>query len=595
MKVVTNTVQEAATERQQKAEVNAFHEQMLALVKAEPDMLECAVKSALTGDPVTLYGAIHAHQKTQIQALDKRLQEEQDQAAAAASQLVTERQSAQQLQQDNEQALLEQRKKTQAAVARAEEQTALCNTLQQSLQEAVVNNQKLLGVHQLSESRDAALGDAVQRETAAARKSEQDARRVSRMAMSQLQEVAAANSQAQLLVDELALQKQALEQLQDDLRAGQKNHEHQLTCMRDSNFPAAQAESIAALQREQTVAKTDATEAAKEAAKESAAAAAQGEDNLKELSGQRREALERADKLQAEVTKLRNTGGGHCSNAAVATSQTEKDEADSAGVSESEQEVRGRAAFPQGSAKATAGSTHVGECEWCHEGSHELKNCPLVNLLQEDAVAPKEPKEQAWQMVQPATPKPPRQQASQGRQQGKGKKRGKHGGKGQALAGGAATSSGNPSSRHPHSTGGSAPLQTPHRTPADHTLLGPRTPASPSSSSHDPKQLAAQHTPHNQGKASALPPGDGPPAPSPLIQAKQFGVSSLPIKYRCLEMASAAAMLCCNESKVWQLVWRQLSVNWLCGTGSNAWSRLKGPAATTAPGPSTASNEPGAS
>lgn len=29
MKVVTNTVQEAATERQQKAEVNAFHEQML--------------------------------------------------------------------------------------------------------------------------------------------------------------------------------------------------------------------------------------------------------------------------------------------------------------------------------------------------------------------------------------------------------------------------------------------------------------------------------------------------------------------------------------------------------------------------------------
>ncbi|KAL3143048.1 hypothetical protein ABBQ38_003323 [Trebouxia sp. C0009 RCD-2024] len=560
LKVVTDTVQQAAAERQQKAEVNAFHEELLALVQSEPHMLEFAVKSALTGDPVILYRAIHAHQKTQIQALDKRLQEGQDQAAAAASQLVTERQNAQQLQLDHEQALLEQKKKTQAAVARAEEQTSLCNTLQQSLQEAVVNNQKLLettqGVQQLSESRDAVLSDAVQRETAAVRKSEQDAREVSRLAMLKLQaaeqevtqltaqlatqavaaskEVGAAKSQAQLLVEELALQKRALNKLQDDLQAGQKKHQNQLTRMRQSKFPAAQAESIATLQRELTVAKTDAT-TAKEAAKESAAAAAQAEDRLKQLSGQQTEAVERADRLQAEVARLRNTGGDHCSETA---------EADSAGVSESEREGRGRAASkaasPQGSAKATASSTHVGECEWCHEGNHELKNCPLVNLLQEDAVAlPKESKEQAWQQVQAATPKPPKQQASEGRQQGKGKgkKRDKRGGKGQAPAGRAVTSSGNPSSRHQNSSGGSASLQTPPTSPAGHAQLGPRPASpSPSPSSHDPSSSAAQHTaprpalPHNQGRAS-----------------------------------------------------------------SNAWSRLKGPAATTAPGPSPASssNEPG--
>ncbi|KAL3138393.1 hypothetical protein ABBQ32_006194 [Trebouxia sp. C0010 RCD-2024] len=441
-------------------------------------MLKCVVTSALTGDPVTFYTAIHAHYKTQIQALAMRLQEEQDQAAAAASQLESERQSAQQLQLDNEQALLDQKQKTEVAMARAEEQTTLCKTLQQNLQEAVVNNQKFMettqGVQQLSESRDAVLSDAVQRETAAARKGEQDARQVSRLAMTQLQaakqevaelntqlatqaaaatqEVAAAKSQAQLLLDQLALQKQALKQLQDDLQAGQRKHEHQLTRMRESKFPAAQAESLAALQRELTVAKKDAT-TAKEAAKESAAAAAQAKDRLKELSGQQREAVERADRLQAEVTKLRSPGGGHCSETALAASQPKRSEAVSAGVSESEQDGRGRAASraaaPQGPPKAEASPSEVAQCEWCHEGSHELRECPLVLLLQQDAVAPKEPKKQAWQKVEAAMPKPPQQKAAEGRQQGKRKKKkgAKHGGKGQALAGGAVTSSGNPSSR----------------------------------------------------------------------------------------------------------------------------------------------------
>ncbi|KAL3143058.1 hypothetical protein ABBQ38_003333 [Trebouxia sp. C0009 RCD-2024] len=509
--------QEAATRREQTSDAQVFYDDVVALVQADTHMLESAVKSALTKDPVTLYRAIHAHHKTKIQALDKRLQEEQDQAAAAASQLVTERQSAQQLQQHHEQALLDQRKKTEAAVAKAAAQTSLCNTLQQSLQEAVVNNQKLLettqGVQQLSESRDAALSDAVQRETAAARKSEQDAREVSRLAMLKLQaaeqevtqltaqlatqavaaskEVGVAKSQAQLLVEELALQKRALNKLQDDLQAGQKKHQNQLTRMRQSKFPAAQAESMAALQRELTVAKTDAT-TAREAAKGAAAAAAQAEDRLKQLSGQQREAVERANRLQAEVTRLRNTGGGRCSDAALAAPQTEKDEADSAGLSESEQEGRGRAASraasPQGSANADASSNHVGECEWCHEGSHELKNCPRVNLLQEDAVVPKEPKEQAWQQVQAATPKPPKQQAAEGRQQGKGKgkKRGKRGGQGQSPAGRAVTSSGNPSSRHVNSSGGSAPN---HMGPAGHAPHEPR-PMSPSPSGRDPSSSA---------------------------------------------------------------------------------------------------------
>ena len=58
------------------------------------------------------------------------------------------------------------------------------------VQEALDNNQKLLdttsGVRQLSHSRDAALADAVQRQSAAG-KCEEDARRVSKMAMNKLQ------------------------------------------------------------------------------------------------------------------------------------------------------------------------------------------------------------------------------------------------------------------------------------------------------------------------------------------------------------------------------------------------------------------------
>lgn len=84
------------------------------------------------------------------------------------------------------------------------------------------------------------------------------------------------------------------------------------------------------------------------------------------------------------------------------------------------------------------------------------------------------------------------------------------------------------------------------------------SPCKPSPSSHVPNMLAAQHMPpgpalpHNQGMASALPPGDSPTFNFPN---HSFGRLSLPFKYECLRMASVAAMPCGNESNACQLTW----------------------------------------
>lgn len=55
-----------------------------------------------------------------------------------------------------------------------------------------------------------------------------------------MQDVAAANSQAELLIDELAVQKRAVKQLQKDLQAMKKVHDTQVDRIRTSKFPAAQ-------------------------------------------------------------------------------------------------------------------------------------------------------------------------------------------------------------------------------------------------------------------------------------------------------------------------------------------------------------------
>ena len=55
-----------------------------------------------------------------------------------------------------------------------------------------------------------------------------------------MQEVDAANSQAELLIEELVVQKRAVKQLQKDLQAMQKVHDTQMDRIRKSKFPATQ-------------------------------------------------------------------------------------------------------------------------------------------------------------------------------------------------------------------------------------------------------------------------------------------------------------------------------------------------------------------
>lgn len=55
-----------------------------------------------------------------------------------------------------------------------------------------------------------------------------------------MQEAAAANTQAKLLCEELVLEKQAVKQALEDLRAHQQHNKEQIARIRASKFPAAQ-------------------------------------------------------------------------------------------------------------------------------------------------------------------------------------------------------------------------------------------------------------------------------------------------------------------------------------------------------------------
>ncbi|KAL3143123.1 hypothetical protein ABBQ38_003394 [Trebouxia sp. C0009 RCD-2024] len=154
-----NVLQATSAQQQQKMEEQKYQNRIVGMVQAHSDLLDSAVKGAMSGNPAVFCTALFRHQASQNEEMQKRL--EVQLAAADAS--------AHQKKRSDEALRLEQEERA-AAVAAANSHSARADCLDKKLQaaqealEASVQKTKLLAELLESKAQACAAAEAGQRE-----------------------------------------------------------------------------------------------------------------------------------------------------------------------------------------------------------------------------------------------------------------------------------------------------------------------------------------------------------------------------------------------------------------------------------------------